>query len=278
MDRATAQQYINDSNSGKVVWDDNKRSIANNALSNTSTAGVGGQDPIALAKQTMALQQEANKPAMESLQAQLPEISQKYGQARSQLQAQQPSLEQRYSNLLAEIKGKQTADVASQTRITSGELGKRGLVGSSTLAQQELQNAVQPINAQYAGLTNQTGLAQADALRELQNSIANLTPQETADQRAIANAMAQLQAGGASQGISQGLGLYSTNLAQSNADRTFAEQQKQTAIQNALAQLQANRTPLQSASIGQNSTALYDPYTGRVVQTIKGLQEAAGGW
>lgn len=238
---------------------------ASSSSGGASNIGLGGQNPIELAKQTMALQQEANKPAVASLQAQIPEIGQKYGLARSQLQAQQPTLEQQYSNLLDEIKGKQTADVNAQTRITSGELGKRGIVGSSTLAGQEIQNAVQPINTQYAGLANKTGLERTRSLQDLQNSIANLTPQEIADQRAIANAVAQLQSGGASQGISQGLGLYSTNLAQSNADRTFAEQQKQNQIANALAELQAKaKTSYQT--IGEGGS-IYDPATGRIIAT-----------
>jgi hypothetical protein len=240
-----AQQYIADSNSGKVQWDDNKRAQANNLLSGS---GSGSNDPFALAQKMIQMQQDANKPAVESLQAQIPEIQAKYGQARSQLQASQPSLEQQYSNILDEIKGKQTADVNAQTRVTAGELGKRGITGSSTLAGQEIQNAVQPINTQYATLTNNTSLAKEDAIRQLQDSIANLTPEETADERAISNAIASLQAGASSQGISQGLNLYSTNLQNQTEQQQLQLQAQQLAAQQAY----------QNADLGIRQTML--PY------------------
>ena len=58
------------------------------------------------------------------------------------------------------------------------------------------------------------------------NSIANLTPQETADQRAIANAIASLQSGAAQTGISQGLSLYSTKLADQLSQQKLRETQR----------------------------------------------------
>lgn len=203
----------------------------------TANTPVDYSNPQSAIQAAIKQQQEAVQPAIQSYQASIPEVQAKYAQTRSQLQSQQPSLEQRYSDLLASIKNQGQQDVNAQTRITSNELGKRGLTGSSTLAQQEIQNAVAPINFQYSNLGQQTSLAREDALRTLQDSIANLTPQETADTRSIQNAIASLQAGAGQTGAAQGMQLYSTNLQNQLEQQKLAEQQKQDALQNALAQL-----------------------------------------
>lgn len=243
-------------------------------------------DPNSIIQESIKRMQEANAPAIRSLQASIPETQAKYAQTRQQLQAQQPSLEQRYQNTLDSIKNQKTADVSAQTRITSNELGKRGLTGDSTLAQQEVQNAVQPINAQYTNLEQQTALSREDAIRSLQNQLANLTPQEVADTRSIQNAIAQLQSGAASQGVTQGLNLNAQNIAQQNADREFQAQQRIRDIQaaaqqqqNAIAQQQALQRQYMPVSEGQ---IIFDPTTGKIVarnpKTFAPSSGGAGGW
>lgn len=208
-----------------------------------SSSSTSSTDPMALAQQMIKLQQEANQPAIQSLQGQIPETQAKYAQTRTQLQSQQPSIEQRYQNLLDQVKGNQQIAENRQTLTTNNELGRRGITGSSGIAQQEITNAVNPITQQYTGMAKDTSLAREDSLKQLQDQIANLTPQETADTRAINNAIAQLQSGAASQGIGQGLNLYSTNLSAQQADQARRDQQAQQAIANQLAQAQlANQT------------------------------------
>lgn len=215
-----------------------------------STPSYTPPDPYDAIKKAIEMQKQANQPTVDSYNAQIPEIQQKYDQTRSQLQASQPSLDEKYKNLLDSIKGNQTQDVNNQTRITSNELGKRGILGSSTLADQEIQNAVTPLNQKYTGLLKDTTLAQSDADQALQNQIANLTPQETSDVRAVNNAIAQLQSGAATSGANLGLNIYNSNVQQQQqqvqndlAAKQLAAQQAQQQIANSIAQQQlANQT------------------------------------
>lgn len=239
----------------------------------TASGPVDYSNPQSAIQAAIKQQQEAVQPAIQSYQASIPEVQAKYAQTRSQLQSQQPSLEQRYSDLLASIKNQGQQDVNAQTRITSNELGKRGLTGSSTLAQQEIQNAVAPINFQYANLGQQTSLAREDALRTLRDSINNLTPQETADTRSIQNAIASLQAGAGQTGAQLGQNLYSTQLQNQMQQQQLAEQKRQNDIADALKALQVQQSPYQA--LGEGSS-LVDPSTGRIIvtapKTYKDLQ------
>lgn len=273
MDTNTARQTIADMDSGKTIWNDHIRAQANNA--------IDASDPSKQLKKFQDQQRESHQqaiqPAVESFQAQQPEITAKFGQAREQLTAEQDPLKQRYQNLLDSIKQQGQQDINKQTRITSGELGKRGITGSSTLAQQEIQDATSPLTQKYTGLEKETTLSREDSLRQLRDSIANLTPQETSDQRAITNAIAQLQAGAGQQGLESGMSLYGTNLEQIFRKQQFEEQQKQSGISNALAQLQAN----QPVGMGEGSS-LVDPNTGKIITTLpktyKDLQNQFGVW
>jgi hypothetical protein len=180
-------------------------------------------------ERAIELQKKAAEPAIAGLRATIPEVQQRFETQRGQVEAQREPLKQRYQNLLADIKGQAKTSEEAQTRITSGELGKRGIVGSSTLAQQQIQQAVEPIRAGARTATKEVGLAQEEGLRNLTNIIANLTGQETSAVRDVTNAIAQLQAGGAQTGISQGL-------AQEQAAQQTAFQQQQFAAQQAEAQ------------------------------------------
>lgn len=195
-----------------------------NKSSSSSSSGGNTEDAI---RRAIQMQQEANKPAIASLQASIPETTQKYATQRTQLEAEKDPLKMRYQSLLDQIKGNQTTAENRQTVTTSNELGKRGILGSSGVAQQEMTNALNPITQQYTGLYKDTGLAQESDLRSLQNTIASLLPQETADTRAIQNAIAQLTAGASSAGITQGLQTSQLNQNQSQFDTTQNALKKQ---------------------------------------------------
>lgn len=250
----TASQLVQMGYGGYQGWDDAGANADFNATggggkrtagggSSSSGGGMSSINPQDAINASIKALQEANKPAVESLQASIPETSAKYAQTRQQLQASQAPLEQRYQSLLDSIKGNQTTAENRQTVTTNNELGKRGISGSSGVAQQEMTNALNPITQQYAGLAKDTGLAREDSLKALQDQIANLTPQETADNRAIQNMIAQLSSGAGSQGLSAGLNLYSTQLASQQQAQQRADQQRQQEIANQLAQAQlANQT------------------------------------
>jgi hypothetical protein len=253
MDLNSARQTIADMQAGRIQWDDNRKASAQNILDQA--------DPNKVMEKAIQRQREAVQPAVQSLEASRPEISQKYSQTREQLSAREQPLQERYKNLLASIKGQGEQDINKQTVITSNELGKRGLVGSSTLAQQEIQDAVSPLRQRYAGLEKDTMLAQEDDLRGLRDLIANLAPQETADMRAISNAVAQLQSGAGQTGIAQGMQLYQSNLDNVFRDQQLAEQKRQNEIAQQLASIKDNYLTL---SEGQT---VLDPNTGTVLYT-----------
>ena len=132
-------------------------------------------------------------------------------------------MKDRYNTLLESIKNEGQQAANKQTLITSNELGKRGILGSSTMAQQEIQNAVTPVQQQYTTLGKNAALDQTQAEQTLQNSIANLVPQETSDTRAIQNAIAQLEGGAVTQGAQLGSNLYGTQLQNTLANATLAQ-------------------------------------------------------
>lgn len=235
-----------------------------------STAGVSGsvtnfEDSI---KRALEMQREAVQPAIQSLQAGIPEIQSRFAETSKQVQAEIDPLKQRYENLLNEIRQRGTQQEQAQTKVTSQELGKRGLVGSSTLAQQEIQNAVQPIQQATTGAIQETTLAREEGIRNLQNILSNLPQQETESIRAVQNAIAQLQSGASQAGISQGVQTGQFNaqqqLAQQQAEfaRQEAERQaQQRAIENALQQRMFEEVTLPTTQY-QINAPYYKPETG----------------
>jgi hypothetical protein len=280
----SAQSLISQGYGGYAGWGDTEADADFRATggsgkkttpSGSSSSSAGGfsslnpQDSINAAIEAM---KKANEPAIASFQAQIPEIQSKYAQTKSQLQASQPSLEQRYQGLLDQIKGQQTADVTAQTKATNATLAARGLSTQDSGAQEDLAGALQPINSQYTGMATQTGLAKEDAIRDLQDRIANLTPQEQSDVRAVQNAIAGLSSGAGQSGVQAGLNLYSTNLSAQQAAQQRADQQAQQAVANQLAQAQlANQTKQVNYETGK-------PYsTDSGVGDISALQAIFGG-
>lgn len=92
----------------------------------------------------------------------------------SALEASKQPLQKRYADLLASLKGREETAVNRQTVATSNELAKRGILGSSGLAQQEMVNALNPITSEYAGLTKDTGNQQEIDLAGIASKIAEL--------------------------------------------------------------------------------------------------------
>lgn len=236
------------------VWDDNY--YARTQSQNNQNTSTSSFDPSSAIKLATEQYKQAAAPAISSLQQQQTETTQKYSQERQRLQAQQPSLEARYNNLLDSIKSNQTTAENRVITDTNNELGKRGITGDSTLAGQTITNAVNPVTAQYTTMAKDTGLAKEDAIKALQDQISGLSSNEISDQRAIANAIAQLQGNAGSSGISTGLNLYSQNLDNEFKQQQLDQQAKQQQAQQALAELvqqQNNQTQLAQLGISQQN-------------------------
>lgn len=132
------------------------------------------------------------------------------------LEAQRSPLQSRYDELLNSIKGQQQTAEQRQTVTTQNELGKRGILPSSGLAQQELTSAINPITSQFSGLIANTGIERENALNQINQLIA------------------QTKSGAATGGLSTAYDLYNKNQANKATQQQTALQQQQQAFQNAL--------------------------------------------
>ena len=209
------------------------------ATSVTSGSTFNFEDTI---KKALEMQKQAVQPAIQSLQAGIPEIQQRFAQTTQQVQAEIDPLKQRYESLLEEVRQRGTQQEQAQTKVTSQELGKRGLVGSSTLAQQEIQNAVLPIQQATTGTIKDVTLSREEGIRNLQNILSNLPQQETESIRAVQKAIAQLQSEAAQTGIGQGI-----QVGQFGAQQQLAQQQLAASQAQAQAQQLAQQQQLEMA-------------------------------
>lgn len=139
------------------------------------------------------------------------------------LNASKGPLKDRYNNLLNTIKNNQTTAENRQTVTTSGELGKRGLSADSTLSQQELTNALNPITQQYTGLSS------------------DATAEQGRESAAIDAAIANLYTGASQGAVSNASNLYGTQLNQQQAERELAERARQFNESQAFQREQTNR-------------------------------------
>ena len=218
-------------------------------------------------QKAIAMQQQANQPAVSTLQSQIPGIQSNYAAQEANVTAQGQTLKDRYDALLKSLDTSKTKDVSAQTVITNNELGKRGLLPSSTLAQQEVQNAVTPITDKYTGLQTTAALDQTTGQQSIQQLLNQLTSGETTDVNAVNNAIAQLQSGAASSGITTGSNLYSQNQSTlaAQAAQTYKEQQDK--IANTLAQAQlTNQTTTANKPVELAGGYIYDPATGKITK------------
>lgn len=164
-------------------------------------APITTQSTIDIARQMRQFNVESAQPAIQTLQA---------GQA---------PLKQRYDELLKSIKARGTQEVGQADIISARELGRRGIPTDSTFAGEFQQEKRLPVQTAFGGLEAETGLQGEQA------------------QQAIASAIAQLQAGGGQNAISQALQLYqqqqqgiqskeqlAQQLAQAQKEQAFKEQ------------------------------------------------------
>jgi len=209
--------------------------------------------------------QEANKPAVQSLEAGIPETQAKYAQLTTQAEARKDPLIARYENLINEVKNYGQIQEQRQTKVTSAELAKRGLLPSSTLAQQEITDAVNPITSTTSNQVTGLGLERETAIKDLEDYIANLGPKETEELRLARNAIAQLQSGAANQGITMGVDLYKQSVAEQQAAQAAQEDARYKAallasqnFQNSLAERELNEYKIPSLTKSSSSSSGLD--------------------
>jgi hypothetical protein len=196
--------------------------VGGGSSSGGSSGGVANtSNAIDTAKQLLSFQQSANQPAIQSLQASIPETTAKFATARTSLENQKVPLEARYKTLLDTIVGNQATDINQQNLTTSREFGRRGIPTTSGLFEQTIGEKTRPINQYYTGQATTAGISKEENLTKLNDLVASLTGQETEASRAITNAIAQLQAGDSSGAVTQALSLLAQN---QNKDQATSEQ------------------------------------------------------
>lgn len=121
-----------------------------------SSSGGAGGDVVANAQKLLDFQKTANAPVSAALGSQV------------------PGIQDEYTNLVNSIKGNQTLDTNRQTTTTNNLLAQRGITSNSGVGQQEMTNALTPIDTQYSGLLANANQGSIQDLQGLALQIANL--------------------------------------------------------------------------------------------------------
>lgn len=209
-------------------------------------------------RRAQALQQEAYKPIINQLQSNIPGVQKTFETQRQTLEAKRKPLQDRYQALLSDLNNRQTQDVNRQTLATNNELGKRGILGSSGAAAQEIINTTNPINQAYSAQTKDVGLAAEEAQMALTEQQTGLSTAEVEAIRNIQNAIAQYQAQGNTEGLNLGSNQFNFMQQQEAAARAAQQQQAQFDAQQALALRQLNEVtlPQSRASIADTNSQI----------------------
>ena len=124
----------------------------------TSTGGNLGTygDTI---RSAIALQQEAYQPAVQKIESGISDT------------------QSRFNELISAIKESGKVAEERQTATTAAELGRRGVLPSSGLGQQQITSALAPVTAQYTQQAAETGVQGVNAQNSLLTQAANLLAQ-----------------------------------------------------------------------------------------------------
>ncbi len=193
---STGKAYAINPQSG--VWDDNY--FAQNF------GGASGGSSGSTDFNKMAL--DAVQPAISSLSASLPEIQTKYQTQQAQQEAEKQPLKDRYDQLLAEIRGRETSQVNDVTRTANREFARRGITADSTFAAEETQGRTQPIRGAAQSDILTTTFDRESKLREIDNTITNLTTEMVTAERDVRNTIAQIQATAGTDAANRALEMY----------------------------------------------------------------------
>lgn len=244
-------------------------SISNGRASVTGFGTGGNESQTSDFQYAMGLSQqkqfydEANKPVIESLQASIPEIEQKFGVERERLTGEQSALESRYAALLDEVTRIGNKEYTAAQTGASRELGRRGISLKGGIADEYIGEKTRPVSEWQSSETRQLGADRESALNQIQGLIAGLTPQMVEAQRNVQNVIAQIQSGSIKDAASAAMALWQAKqqLAEAEKDRN---QQLEIAKMSNQGSEQSIADQLIRLSEGQT---LFDPYSNQVLYT-----------
>lgn len=157
-DVASLQQRLSDLKSqGKSLSTSKEYAKVYNQIKSMGgkTSGGSSSGSSNVINNAISMAQNAVKPAVDTMNAIV------------------PTIKDRYDSLIKDLKGQQTTETNRQTVTTQNELGRRGIIGGG-LAEQELTNALQPITSNYSSLMNQAGNTTQDYLNNLAMQVAGM--------------------------------------------------------------------------------------------------------
>jgi len=224
----------------------------------TTGASAPATDITGIARQMLALQQEANQPAVSSLQSQIPEIQAGFAQQKTALESQKQPLQARYDAILQQLKGREQQETTQTQTALGREFGRRGIPTSSGMFEQDVLQKTQPISQFYSGLSTEAGLGREEGLRGIEQQIAGLPTQQTEQTRAVQNAIAQLMSGGNATAIQNALQQYQFGQQQQTAQQTAAAQLAQSQAEQAFKEREYQTVTLPQLLYGLNKP-YYEP-------------------
>jgi len=213
-------------------------------------------------EQQLKQRQAANAPAIASYQAALPEIAATYTGAEQRLAGEEQPLLDRYANLVKELKGREASETATAGKTAATEYGKRGIPLSSDIYQKYLNQQTGGISEYYGGQLKETQFAQEADVRDIRNQIATLADQRVAAERTVYDKIAELQAGGANQAITDSWTQYAYQQDQKFQSRLDDLTKQLTEAQTANQQAAAGPS-YQTVSSGGNLYS-FNPQTGQL--------------
>lgn len=263
MDLQQAQQTLSDMHAGKIQWDDNVKVRAQDI--------VDSYNPEKIAQKQRAMAMEAIKPAVDSLNAGLPEVANRFDTARGQAEAARNPLLERYENLITDLKSSTQGMIADTEGVWNREAAKRGLSGSSTFTQEERLRRTQPIQQAGDAGVRDVALDRENKVRELDDLIANLSLEQVAAERDIRNTIANLQATAGTGALDRALQQYQImeTARQAELDRVLK------AREVAIAEATANQLSTEITEAGGRKL-LVNKQTGEVIKDLGATSTGTG--
>lgn len=234
--------------------------VNNNNTRNLSTEGVDNE-----VQRKYAM--EAVQPAINSLEASLPEISAKFKSAQDQVSAEKQPLKDRYDQLLNEIRGRETSQVNDTTKTANREFARRGITADSTFAAEETQGRTAPIRSAAQSDILTTTFDRESKLREIDNTITNLTQDMITAERDVRNTIANIQATAGTEAANRAFEMYKIQRQEQQSALDRALTARTVTAAETTANAKANETSTQIVT--QNGRQLLiDSRTGATIRDI----------
>lgn len=212
-----------------------------------SQGSYGGGEPDYAKQRQIAL--EAVQPAVTSLEASVPEIRNRFTQAQTQVGNEKQPLKDRYDQLLNEIRGRETSQINDTTRVANREFARRGITADSTYAAEETLGRTAPIRSAAQSDILTTTFDREAKLRDIDNTISNLTTEMVTAERDVRNTIGKIQATAGTEAANRAVQMYQIQKQEQQAALDRALQERQVAAAETAAKKPAYTTLSEGASL-----------------------------